>query len=66
MVFSRYTYVGTIEHASNDRISRENLSKIMTCICQTTPWAWLEPKVSLLGVDSLWGDCMFIQADWGS
>ena len=24
------------------------------------------PKVSLLGVDSLWGDCTFIQADWGS
>ena len=24
------------------------------------------PKVSLLGVDSLWGDCMFIPADWGS
>ena len=23
-------------------------------------------KVSLLGVDSLWGDCMFILADWGS
>ena len=22
-------------------------------------------KVSLLGVDSLWGDCMFIPADWG-
>jgi hypothetical protein len=25
-----------------------------------------KPKVSLLGVDSLWGDCMFIPADWGS
>ena len=24
------------------------------------------PKVSLLGVDSLWGDCTFISADWGS
>jgi hypothetical protein len=24
------------------------------------------PKVSPLGVDSLWGDCMFIPADWGS
>ena len=23
-------------------------------------------KISLLGVDSLWGDCMFISADWGS
>ena len=23
-------------------------------------------KVSLLGVDSLWGDCKFIPADWGS
>ena len=22
-------------------------------------------KVSLLGVDSLWGDCTFIPADWG-
>ena len=24
------------------------------------------PKVSLLGVDSLWGDCTFIPADWSS
>ena len=24
------------------------------------------PKVSLLGVDSLWDDCTFIPADWGS
>ena len=24
------------------------------------------PKFSLLGVDSLWGDCTFIPADWGS
>ena len=23
-------------------------------------------KVSLLGVDSLWGECTFILADWGS
>ena len=23
-------------------------------------------KVSLLGVDSLWGDCIFIPVDWGS
>ena len=23
-------------------------------------------KVNLRGVDSLWGDCMFIPADWGS
>ena len=23
-------------------------------------------KVSLLGFDSLWGDCTFIPADWGS
>ena len=23
-------------------------------------------KVSFLGVDSLWGDCTFIPADWGS
>jgi hypothetical protein len=23
-------------------------------------------KVSLLGVESLWGDCTFILADWGS
>ena len=23
-------------------------------------------KVSLLGVDSPWGDCTFIPADWGS
>ena len=25
----------------------------------------LPTKVSLLGVDSLWGDCTFIPADWG-
>ena len=28
--------------------------------------ARLTGKVSLLGVDSLWGDCTFIPADWGS
>ena len=28
--------------------------------------AALGSKVSLLGVDSLWGDCTFIPADWGS
>ena len=27
---------------------------------------WRNFKVSLLGVDSLWGDCTFIPADWGS
>jgi hypothetical protein len=26
----------------------------------------VRPKVSPLGVDSLWGDCTFIPADWGS
>ena len=35
------------------------LSSILCCPC-------LSPKVSLLGVDSLWGDCTFIPADWGS
>ena len=25
---------------------------------------WIYVKVSLLGVDSLWGDCTFILADW--
>ena len=25
-----------------------------------------DTRVSLLGVDSLWGDCTFILADWGS
>ena len=24
------------------------------------------PGVSVQGVESLWGDCMFIPADWGS
>ena len=27
---------------------------------------WTLNKVSLLGVDSYWGDCMFIPPDWGS
>ena len=27
---------------------------------------WVSSEVILLGVDSLWGDCTFIQADWGS
>jgi hypothetical protein len=27
---------------------------------------WSFSKVSLLGVDSLWGYCTFIPADWGS
>ena len=24
------------------------------------------PRVSVQGVESLWGDCRFIPADWGS
>ena len=41
-------------------------------ICQTIAivrdckWIRITTKVSLLGVDSLWGDCTFIPADWGS
>ena len=27
---------------------------------------YFDPKVSLLGVVTLWGDCKFIPADWGS
>ena len=27
---------------------------------------YVDPKVSLLGVVALWGDCKFIPADWGS
>ena len=29
-------------------------------------WFWLLHKVSLIEVVALWGDCMFILADWGS
>ena len=25
-----------------------------------------KPRVSVQGVESLWGDCRFIPADWGS
>ena len=35
------------------------ISRLLYCIKA-------EPKVSLLGVDSLWGDCMLIPADWDS
>ena len=31
-----------------------------------TLYIYVLVKVSLLGVDSLWGDCTFIPADWGS
>ena len=31
-------------------------------LCECTEF----PKVSLLGVDSPWGDCTFIPTDWGS
>ena len=27
---------------------------------------YFDPKVSLLGVVALWGDCKFIPKDWGS
>ena len=37
------------------------------CITATSVCITMWPnKVSLLGVDSLWGDCTFIPADWGS
>ena len=29
-------------------------------------WYSCESKVSFLGVDSLWGDCVFFPVDWGS
>ena len=32
----------------------------------TVTFEYVTYKVSLLGVDSLWGDCTFIPADWGS
>ena len=33
---------------------------------KNSPSKRISPKVSLLGVDSLWGDCTFILVDWGS
>ena len=27
---------------------------------------WIQTRVSVQGVESLWGDCRFIPADWGS
>ena len=29
-------------------------------------WVCTKTRVSVLGVESLWGDCRFIPADWGS
>ena len=44
-----------------------HLSNIyLLMLFQFSPWSWARSKVSLLGVDSLWGDCTFIPADWGS
>ena len=41
--------------------------KKVSCRLQTLVFlAPRPPKVSLLGVYSLWGDCTFILAEWGS
>ena len=37
-----------------------------TKMYSTGQTAYVRPKVSLLGVVELWGDCTFIPADWGS
>ena len=38
--------------------------------CYTKKHSWISywkiPRVSVQGVESLWGDCRFIPADWGS
>ena len=49
-------------------------SKSMSSSCtRPTSWSSIGPritsrntKVSIQGVESLWGDCRFIPADWGS
>ena len=35
-------------------------------LCRQELFTWVSTRVSVQGVESLWGDCRFILADWGS
>ena len=52
-----------LEHNPNN----SNLHrKIATYVKVSAIHACLRFRVSVQGVESLWGDCRFIPADWGS
>ena len=53
----------TIVHMISDPFEKERTEMKTKQFSQPQ---WGTAKVSLLGVDSLWGDCTFIPADWGS
>ena len=54
-----YVYLAIIKKNIYDATKDENQMRLFIKYC-------IYIKVSLLGVDSLWGDCTFIPADWGS
>ena len=64
MVVGRANSEGDINVDSEEDLETSELSKIVTHSESTTrssPY-----RVSVQGVESLWGDCRFIPADWGS
>ena len=48
------------------RIDKVPQNEVSTEKHQITGEDMAQSKNSLLGFDSLWGDCTFIPADWGS
>ena len=57
---------GMISHRSCSVNSKASLMNIHL-FSLVSPLIWMSTysKVSLLGVDSPWGDCTFIPSDWG-
>ena len=57
----------TNPHFSQNRVSRDSLptqwSKLGAAFSKQISGYF---RVSVQGVESLWGDCKFIPADWGS
>ena len=53
LFLKRYEQGNLLKDIDNKTVKKSGISR-------------LHPKVSLLGVDSLWDVCTFIPADWGS
>ena len=55
---------GRPEFQRSSRAARKGKSKSSVLLIASKKWGRL--RVSIQGVESLWGDCRFIPADWGS
>ena len=75
-VYIKISKVGTMsDFRGNKEVARQLILDLKCSVCKDVPgfigvrkrrYVCSKGKVSLLGVESLWGDCTFIPADWGS